>query len=467
MNTAPRSIFRAYDIRGEVDIDFNERLVFQLGKAIGTYFREHGETRAVLGRDCRLSSPLYADSLADGIRRCGVSVISLGLVPTPLLYFAVQYFHARAGVMVTASHNPPQYNGFKVWFGKGTLHSDELASIGHIMRRGHFPSGSGIVSSHDIRPAYFADVSQKSRRLDGGDPIRVVLDGGNGAGGLIAAAALRQAGVEVIELYCEPDGNFPNHHPDPVVDANMTALKHAVLKEKAHCGIGLDGDADRLGVVDETGTLVPCDRILAIFAREMLARHSASLVCADVKCSRLLFEDIAQHGGQAVMTPTGHSFVKEYMRQTGALLGGELTGHFYFADRYYGFDDGIYAALRLVEVLSSHPKRPLSTWLEDWPASWTTPEIRIPCPESEKFTLIKKAREHFQDKSFKMVEIDGIRLEFPDGFALLRASNTQPELTLRFESGTAQGLQSLCAYMESALRQWLPAMPSGILTRDV
>ncbi|WP_027185975.1 phosphomannomutase/phosphoglucomutase [Desulfovibrio inopinatus] len=457
MKTDLYSVFRAYDIRGKVDIDFDLDVVTRLGKAIGTYFCNHGVDRAVVGRDCRLSSPDYAACLVDGLRQCGVHVISLGLVPTPLLYFAVQYFGLKAGVMVTASHNPPQYNGFKIWFGHGTLHSDELSSIGDIMRKDRFTHGTGIVSTHDIRPAYL-DVLQKNfGRFDRNGRPRVVLDGGNGAGGLVAAAALRQAGIDVTELYCQPDGRFPNHHPDPVVEANIGDLKKRVVSENAICGLGLDGDADRLGVVDENGAYVSCDRILAIYARELLATHPGSRIAADVKCSRLVFDDITRHGGEPLMTPSGHSFVKEHMRRTGAILGGELAGHFYFADRYFGFDDGIYAALRLVEILCAHPEKSLSGWLDDWPETWTTPEIRIPCPETKQHEIIEKARRFFQGH-YDIVDIDGLRLEFFDGFALIRASNTQPEITMRFEAGTQERLHTIRKRVEEPLSEWLQSL---------
>lgn len=450
MKPITSDVFRAYDIRGLVDVDFDPEWVELLGRACGAFFSSQGHTQAVLGHDCRRSSPEYQARLAVGLAAAGLDVICLGMVPVPAFYFAIKSLARQAGVFVTASHNPPEYNGFKIWSGESTIHTDAVLLIRDLMAASGFQEASGIVCEHDVKPAYVEHLVGQAVLAR---PVKVVVDGGNGAGGLLCAEVLRQAGATVIPLFCEPDGRFPNHHPDPVIPENCTALAAKVVAEGADFGVGLDGDADRLGVVDETGRLMYGDQILAIFARSVLATHPGQPIIGEVKCSHLLYRDIAAHGGVPIMAAAGHSLIKARMRETGAVLGGEMSGHMFFADRYFGFDDGIYAALRLTEIVAA-ATAPLSRLLADWPATVNTPEIRLDCPEAIKFAIVDKAKAFFRDR-FDMVEVDGLRLTFPDGWGLLRASNTQPALVLRFEAETPKRLQEIRELIETPVHTWI------------
>ena len=446
-------VFRAYDIRGVVDVDFDPEWVERLGRALGAYFRGKGFEAAVIGRDCRMSSPEYAARLAAGMLAAGVDVTTVGMVPTPVFYFAVRHLGRKAGVMVTASHNPPEFNGFKIWAGDTTIHTDEITAIYDIMASEDIAAGAGLASEHDIVPSYLETVT-RGIRLD--RPVSMVVDGGNGAAGLIAVEALRRAGAVVTPLYCEPDGRFPNHHPDPVVEKNVVALAAKVRGTGADFGVGLDGDGDRLGVVDETGRLVFGDRVLAILAREVLAERPGATVIGEVKCSHLLFKDIAAHGGVPVMGAAGHSLMKSEMLRRGALLAGEMSGHLFFADRYFGFDDAIYAALRLAGIVS-RSDMPLSRMLDDWPATVSTPEIRVDCPDAVKFAVVDRAVAHFRGLC-DLIDVDGARLVFPDGWGLVRASNTQPALVLRFEAETPERLSEIRRLVEEPLAAWIEEM---------
>lgn len=450
MNTTASRIFRAYDIRGIVGRDFDADWVERLGRACGAYFLACGHTRAVVGHDCRLTSPEFQERLVRGLCATGVDVLFLDMVPTPVCYFAIRHLGYQAGVMITASHNPSEYNGFKVWAGKSTIHSGEIQKLAATMERGEFPRGAGLATQHDIVPAYLETVAPLVRLAR---PVKVVLDGGNGAAGLIARDLLRRAGAEVVELFCEPDGRFPNHHPDPVEEKNLDALKARVLETGAEAGIGLDGDGDRIGVVDEKARVIHGDRLLAVFARQVLAEKPGSAIIGDVKCSHLLFNDIARHGGRPIMSATGHSLIKDRLLSENAALAGEMSGHMFFADRYYGFDDAPYAALRLVEILS-RSAAPASQMLDDWPVTFVTPELRVDCPEHSKFAVAEKAREEFA-KLYALEGDDGARLVFPDGWALVRASNTQPALVLRFEAESAVRLAELRQLVEVPLARWI------------
>jgi phosphomannomutase/phosphoglucomutase len=318
------------------------------------------------------------------------------------------------------------------------------------MASGEFATGAGVVCDHDIVPAYLDDLAA---RLCPARPVKVVLDGGNGAGGLICAELLRRLGAEVVELYTEPDGDFPNHHPDPLIEANLADLKAAVLREGAELGLALDGDADRIGVVDEKGRMVYGDEVLAIFARDVLAGSPGATILADVKCTQRLFREIESLGGHPLMSVTGHSVVKARMIETGARLGGELSGHMFFADRYYGFDDAIYAAARTVEIVSKRPG-PVSGFLAHWPVAHSTPEIHVPCPEAHKFEVVGRAVDHFS-ALYDTITVDGVRVVFPDGWGLVRASNTQPLLVLRFEAESEARLAEIRALVEEPVRRWI------------
>ncbi len=455
MKPVKPEVFRAYDIRGIVDQDFDPEWVETLGRACGTYFLEHGYEHAVVGRDCRHSSPEYQKSLIDGLLSTGVDVVYLPMVPTPAFYFAVKHLQRRAGVMITASHNPPQFNGFKVWAGDNTIHTEEIQRIYRIMESGKFEQGRGVASELDILPIYLQELSSQSQARNN---IKVVVDGGNGTAGEVCTELLSRIGAEIIPLYCEPDPDFPNHHPDPTVAENIRDLQEKVKSENAHLGIGLDGDGDRIGVVDENGNILYGDQLLAIYARDLLAHSPGAVVVGEVKCTHLLFKDIENHGGQPIMWKTGHSLIKSEMKQREALLAGEMSGHMFFADRYYGFDDAIYAALRLVEILSKQPDKPLGNYLQDWPQTFNTPEIRMECPDEIKFQVLEKAREYFISRAprdAEVVDVDGIRINFSDGWGLLRASNTQPVLVLRFEAQSRERLEEIRSFFEEPLQQWI------------
>lgn len=443
------NVFRAYDIRGVVDKDFNAGWVTHLGKACGTYLAGRGIHSAVIGYDCRHSSPAYHDALVEGILSTGIDVISIGMVPTPALYFAVKHLNRQGGVMITASHNPPEYNGFKVWAGQSTIHGEEIQKIKAIFEEGAFATGTGTASRIDIIPTYKEDILGRFKLAR---PVKVVLDGGNGAGGEICADILTKLGATVIPMFCEPDGDFPNHHPDPVVEDNMRALMARVKEEKADLGIGLDGDADRLGIVDPDGRLLFGDEVLSLYARELLTRKPGSTVIADVKCSSRLFDDIKAHGGNPMMWTTGHSIIKAKMQEVGAPLAGEMSGHMFFADNWYGFDDAIYGSARFVALFSAQGK-PM-TELPGWPPSFATREINIPCPDNAKFAVVEKVKAHFR-ALYDTIELDGARVNFPHGWGLVRASNTQPVLVTRFEADSAEALAAIREEMETPLKKWI------------
>ncbi len=451
MKEIRQDIFRAYDIRGIVDKDFDPEWVEVLGKACGTYFRRMGLDQAVVGHDCRHSSPEYQARMIQGLNSTGVDVIFLNMVSTPLFYFAVKNLNRRAGVMITASHNPSDFNGFKVWAEESTIHSEEIQEVYRIMAAGEFAEGNGMATEMDIRPAYMEYMQAQGPAAS---RVKVVVDGGNGAAGLDCVQVLEDAGADVIPIYCQPDGNFPNHHPDPTVMKNNEDLVATVKKENAQLGIGLDGDGDRIGVVDENGKMIYGDQLLAIYARDVLQQSPGACVIGEVKCSHLMFNDIKKHGGRPIMWKTGHSLIKAKMKEEDALLAGEMSGHMFFADRYYGFDDAVYAARRMVEIVAKKQGQPVSGYLYDWPQTVNTPEIRVECPDSIKFHVVKKAQEYFR-QHYDIVDVDGVRIAFDDGWALLRASNTQPVLVLRFEAESEARLQELRDLIEKPLKNWV------------
>jgi phosphomannomutase/phosphoglucomutase len=450
MKALSRHIFRAYDIRGIVDEDFDAQWVRELGRACGAYFLGKGWSRALVGHDCRASSPEYQRAMAEGLSMTGLDVVCLDQVSTPVFYFAARHLGFDAGVMITASHNPSQYNGFKVWGGLSTIHGHEVQAIYEIMAAGEYPSGAGLVSRHDIVPAYKEDLLS---RVTLARPVKIVVDGGNGAAGDLTADILEAAGAEVVRLYCEPDGSFPNHHPDPVVEAYVEDLKAKVVEVGADMGVGLDGDGDRIGAVDEKGRLMYGDQLLAIYARDLLRTLPGAGVVADVKCSPLLFKDVENHGGTAEMCITGHSIVKSRMIETGAAIGGEMSGHMFFFHGYHGFDDATYGALLLAGIVS-RADAPLSAFLADWPTVYNTPEIRMDCPEAVKFEVVARAQAYFKER-YDVIDMDGARVEFGDGWGLVRASNTQGALVLRFEAESRERLDEIRQLMETPIRGWV------------
>ena len=458
------SIFREYDIRGIVGKDLTPDLAESIGRAYGTVARQRGCRTVALGRDGRLTSPDLRDRVLAGITAAGVNVVDIGVCPTPLLYFALHELPVDGGVMVTGSHNAAEYNGFKMCLEKVALHGEEIQDLKNLIETGVYASGSGTVSTASVTSPYLRYLKEHFAGIDG-TGMHVVVDCGNGAASLVAKAALEQLGCRVTGLYDELDGRFPNHHPDPTVVENLRDLIQAVKRHRADVGIAYDGDADRIGAIDEKGTIVWGDLLLLIFARDLLKDRPGSTVISEVKASQYLYEDIRARGGNGVMWKTGHSVMKAKMKEENAALAGEMSGHMFFADRYFGYDDAIYASCRLIEILSK-TQAPLSSLLADLPPMEVTPEIRVECPDDVKFQLVEAVRNrlveaakqpsstndnHSSPVIREIVTIDGIRVRFDDGWGLIRASNTQPALVLRFEAISAERLQALRTYLEGEL----------------
>jgi phosphomannomutase/phosphoglucomutase len=432
------NIFREYDIRGTVNEDLTPDVVMGLGRAIGTYLKRNGVSDMTLGRDCRLSSESLRNQLCQGLLATGVNVVDIGVCHTPLLYFSLFHLDKNGGVMITGSHNPPEFNGFKVCLGKTTIYGTEIKALETLIKNNDFETGAGSLTSLNLLPAYWdriaADIKLPRK-------LKVVVDAGNGTGGQAAVPLLRRLGVEVIELYCNMDGRFPHHHPDPTVPAYMEDLIETVLREKADVGIGYDGDADRIGVVDETGSIIWGDHLMILFARDVLHEVPGATFISEVKASQNFYNDINQKGGKAIMWKTGHSLMKAKMKEEHALVAGEVSGHIFFAHRYYGFDDAIYATCRLLEILAKGAVS-LSHLLSDVPKTWTTPEIRVDCPDDRKFAVIERIKEIFKE-TYQIIDIDGARILMPGGWGLVRASNTQPVLVLRFEADSEKRLAEI------------------------
>ncbi|MBS1829463.1 MAG: phosphomannomutase/phosphoglucomutase [Acidobacteria bacterium] len=440
------TIFREYDIRGVADVDLPSDGIEFLGRAIGTYFRRQGETQINLGRDCRLSGQRLRDAMVRGLLSTGVHVTDIGVVPTPLLYFSVFHLHTAGGVMITGSHNPSDYNGFKVMHGKSTIYGESIQHLRRLIEAGDFEQGEGKLSTADVMPAYVDEISsqfQFSRR------IKVVLDAGNGTAGPTLHHLFSKLNADTVELYFDMDGHFPNHHPDPTVEKNLEHCKTAVATHQAELGIAFDGDSDRIGAVDETGAVVWGDQLMLIYAREILTRKPGATFIGEVKCSQVMYDELKRLGGNPIMYKTGHSLIKAKMKEEHAELAGEMSGHMFFADRYYGFDDALYAACRLVEIVAASGK-PLSAQLAGLPKMIATPEIRHDCPEEKKFEIVSKVAAHFRSRR-PVIEVDGVRVLFERGWGLVRASNTQPILVLRFEAENEDLLTQYRAEVEAAV----------------
>mgnify|MGYP003773804453 CR=1 FL=1 len=440
-------VFREYDIRGIVGKEIHDPDVVRLGKAFGTLMMEKGRERIVVGRDCRLSSERYRDLLVEGLVSAGMDVADVGICPTPLFYFAIRHLDRAGGIMLTASHNPPEYNGFKICDGYDTVFGSEIQRLRQKMEEGGFVSGNGRVGFNEIFEPYREFVLGNVRR---GRRLRVGVDAGNGTGGPVALPVLRGLGCEVMPLYCDMDGSFPNHHPDPSVLDHLNDLIALVRRERLDVGLAYDGDCDRLGIVDHRGEVVYGDRLMILFARDILSKRPGSTIVAEVKCSQTLFDDVQRRGGKAVMWKAGHSLIKAKMRELGAVLAGEVSGHLCFNDRYFGFDDGIYASCRLLEVLA-RTGQTIPQLLEDVPRTFVTPEIRVGCPDEIKFQLVEKVRDHLRRAGHSIIHVDGVRICLADGWGLLRASNTQPALVLRFEARTRQRLDEVRGLVEQVL----------------
>ncbi len=441
------SIFRAYDIRGIFGQDLTEEIAKNIGKAFGTYVNK-GDI--VLGRDCRLSSEKLRNSFANGILSTGCNVIDVGMVPTPILYFALYHYKRDGGVMITGSHNPPEYNGFKLSKGIKTLYGDEIQELRRIIESNNFKKGSGKLTEQDVIDSYFDFIK---KRIAIRKKPKIVIDSGNGTAGGIAPKLFRDFGCDVVKLYCTPDGNFPNHFPDPTIDSALSDLIRKVREENADIGIAYDGDADRVGFVDERGSIIRGDQALILFSKEILKKKKNSKIIFEVKCSQAVVEEIEKNGGIPIMYRTGHSFIKKKMLEEGSPLAGEMSGHFFFADNYYGYDDGIFASARMVELLSDSNKK-LSGLVSEIPGYYSTPEIRIPCPENEKFRIVDEITEKFKEK-YDVITVDGARIQFGDGWGLVRASNTEPSIILRFEAKTERRLNEIKELIISELKKFL------------
>ena len=442
-------IFREYDIRGLVDQDLTRDSVERIGKSIGTYIRRNGGKTITVGYDMRVSSIPFRDSLICGINSTGCDVIDIGMVPTPVAYFSLHHLKPDGGVMITGSHNPSEFNGFKISHGLHSLYGERIQELRRLIDVSDYEKGMGALKHENILEDYIqgiCDLVQIPRS------VKVVVDGGNGCFGIVGPKLLKKIGANITELYCEPDGKFPNHHPDPTVANNMIDLIDKVKEEGAELGIGFDGDADRIGIVDEKGNILWGDQLLTIFARDILKRNPGATIVGEVKCSQNLFKDIEAHGGTAVMSAAGHSLIKKKMQETNALLAGEMSGHICFSDEYYGFDDAIYAACRILKIVASS-KEKVSAMLTDVPKTAATPEIRVDCPDENKFEIVRELTESFR-KEYDVIDIDGVRIKFDNGWALIRASNTQPVIVFRFEANNVDNLDVIISVIRKAISKY-------------
>ena len=433
------NIFREYDIRGIVGEQLTDETVGILSRAVGTFFAQNSAKRIAIGYDARESSPRFCEILARGLNACGCDVVLIGMVPTPVLYHTAFTKDVDGGVMITGSHNPPHHNGFKICLGNTTLFGSQIQEIKEIALSGVFETGFGSVGSIDVLDDYVADLVSKVSL--GRRKLKAVVDAGNGMGGVTAVPLYERFGVELVELFTEPDSTFPNHHPDPTVTENLQDTINAVREHNADVGIAFDGDGDRIGIVDETGRIIWGDELMILLSRTILAERPGSTIIAEVKCSQSLFDDIEKHGGTAIMERAGHSIIKSRMKETGAVLAGEMSGHIFFADRFYGFDEAAYAGARLLEILSKTDQK-LSDLFDGIPKTYSTPELRVNCSDETKFDVVGRVTEHFA-KSHKVITIDGARIIFDHGWGLVRASNTQAILVLRFEADSQEHLDAI------------------------
>ena len=442
-----QSIFREYDIRGIADKELLDPDVQLLGQALGTYIQRNAGKNINLGRDCRLSGERLSNALRNGLLASGCNVTELGVVPTPITYFSAVHMKSDGAVMITGSHNPSEYNGFKTVCGSGTLHGKAIQEVYRMIQARDFLTGAGTNPSTDIVTPYVEDVAS---RFNLARRIKVVVDAGNGTGGPAFSRILKRLNCDVQEMFFEMDGRFPNHHPDPTVPENLRQLSQAVREFGADLGIAFDGDADRIGAVDETGTPIYGDMLLFIYAREILTRKPGATFIGEVKCSQVLYDELAKLGGNPIMYKTGHSLIKAKMKEEHAELAGEMSGHMFFADRYYGYDDALYAACRLMEIVAASGK-PLSAQLDGLPKMVSTPELRVDCSDDTKFDVVARVAAHFRSRR-KIIEVDGARVIFPKGWGLIRASNTQPVLVMRFEAETDALLKEYRDEVEGVLK---------------
>ena len=444
-------IFRQYDIRGVVDVDLTNESVFLIAKGFGTYIRRQGLKTVALGGDARLSTPRYKEHFCKGLLETGCDVVDVGIMATPVLYYSIWKLKTDAGAMITASHNPPEYNGIKLNRGLVSVYGEEIQDILHLIQAQDFESGNGTLTTNNEMHEFYMDYIVKSVHL--AKPMKCVVDAGNGTGGIYLPEILKRLGCEVKEMYCEMDGTFPNHHPDPTVLEYVADLVAEMKTGKWDAGLGLDGDADRIGLIDEKGSMVYGDQVLNILARDYLKDNKGQRVVADVKCSKNLFDDIKKHGGVPIMYKTGHANIKGYMADNGIKMGGEMSRHMFIGDRYLGYDDAIYACTRIVEIASKSDKK-ISEMLADEPKMFNTPEIRFDTQEETKFSHVEKVTQSFKDDGYDVNDIDGVRVTFPDGWGLVRASNTQPVLVMRFEATTEARMLEIQKLFEDRLKRF-------------
>jgi phosphomannomutase/phosphoglucomutase len=443
-----QGIFREYDIRGIADVELRDADVEVLGRALGTYLIRHSGHTIALGRDCRLSGERLREALLKGLMAAGCRVLDIGVVPTPALYFSAVHFKANGAIMITGSHNPSEYNGFKTVCGTGSLHGQGIQDVYKLITDKDFDSGEGTVTEVDAVTPYVDEVASQFR-FD--RKVKVVIDAGNGTAGPAMHRILEKLNIEAVEMFFEMDGRFPNHHPDPTVLSNLDQLMKAVRKEKAELGIAFDGDSDRIGAVDEKGNVVYGDMLLLMFGREILTRKPGATFIGEVKCSQVMYDKLKELGGKPIMYKTGHSLIKTKMKEEHAELAGEMSGHMFFADRYYGYDDALYAACRLIEIIAKSGK-PLSHQLEGIPKLVSTPELRLDCPDDEKFEVVSRVAQEFRKRG-DIVDVDGVRVSFESGWGLVRASNTQPVLVMRFEATTEDLLKKYRDEMEGVVKE--------------
>ena len=443
------SIFKAYDIRGIVGENLTPAVVTQIGQAIGSETITQGQAQVVVARDGRLSGLKLLTALITGLQAAGCQVIDIGMVPTPVLYFATYHLNTGNGVMLTGSHNPPNYNGLKIMIGGEALSGERIQALKTRIDNNELSYGNGTLKRVDIGEAYIKRITDDVKLTR---PFKVIIDAGNGVTGVLAPQLIRALGCEVVELFCEIDGHFPNHHPDPSVPDNLATMIATVTTEHADLGLAFDGDGDRLGVIDAKGNIIWPDRQMILYAMDLLKRHPGAQIIYDVKCSRHLDYAIQQHGGQPLMWKTGHSLIKAKMKATGALLGGEMSGHIFFKERWYGFDDALYTAARLLEILSQDNRQPEEIFAS-LPDAVNTPELKLELEQfGEHFVLMQKIRDTFQfEAAVQIATIDGVRADFSDGWGLVRPSNTTPSLIFRFEADNLAALNRIQAQFRQQL----------------
>ncbi len=449
----PKEIFREYDIRGIAEKDLTKQNVEMIAKAYSFFMKKQNASKLIIGRDNRPSSKMFRDSVAKAFTESGFDVIDIGVVPTPVYYFAIHHFSAHGGIMVTASHLPQEYNGLKLSNGLLTLSGKEIQELRKLAENLNFVEGKGSVEEKNILNEYTENIVSQIKPEK---KLKVVVDCGNGVTGLIAPDLFEKIGCDVTKLYCNLDSSFPNHHPDPVVEENVADLKKKVLEEKADLGIAFDADGDRIGAVDEKGRMVFGDILLALFSKQVLKQKPNSKILFEVKCSKALIDEIENLQGKPIMWKTGHSNIKKKMKQDSIPLAGEMSGHMFFADKYFGFDDGLYAGARLIELLSKQSQS-FSVLVDNIPKYFSSPEIRIKSHDNNKFKIVEKAKQFFSEQ-FEIVDIDGLRINFPNGWGLIRASNTAPELVLRFEADSPENLEKI----KKTVKEKLSAVDSSL-----